>query len=227
MCAQKNSFTVFLVSTRETSRDALSVSLADSGFGIRVFAGVEPFLAARANLLSGCVVLEVEDDGADTLSFLARLSERSRPFAKMPVVLFAAESFSGGIAFARKAFLAGAVDVLPMGFARGDLVSAVVLAYRDAILHGARGAEQTPAVASGGPTATLTRRETEIASLLREGASNRTIGAFLGISPRTVESHKSRLMRKLQVGTKALATTRCASPPQAGRSFDYAPSRGK
>ena len=45
----------------------------------------------------------------------------------------------------------------------------------------------------------LTRREQDVMSYLLRGAANKVIASELGISQRTVESHRARLFRKMQV----------------------------
>ena len=50
-------------------------------------------------------------------------------------------------------------------------------------------------------TAPLTGRERQIAQLLSQGQSSKQIARELGISPRTVDAHRARLMRKLRVST--------------------------
>lgn len=52
-------------------------------------------------------------------------------------------------------------------------------------------------------THTLTAREREILQLLSEGKSNKEIAAATGTSPKTVETHRARIMRKLKVSSVA------------------------
>jgi DNA-binding CsgD family transcriptional regulator len=59
--------------------------------------------------------------------------------------------------------------------------------------------------------ATLTPREQEILGLLADGMTMQQIGRRLGISPRTVETHVSKLYRKLAVRTRVQAVARAAS----------------
>jgi two-component system response regulator NreC len=56
---------------------------------------------------------------------------------------------------------------------------------------------------SNQPTELLTERETEIIKLIAEGFSNKEIGSKLFISHRTVDTHRTNLMKKLDVGNIA------------------------
>lgn len=49
------------------------------------------------------------------------------------------------------------------------------------------------------PYETLTDREREVLQLVGQGHSNQVVGAMLQISPRTVEVHRAKLMRKLNI----------------------------
>ncbi len=65
--------------------------------------------------------------------------------------------------------------------------------------------EQVPrsGLAIGGNGRTLTSREKEVLKLLAEGSSNKEVGARLGISVKTAETHRSRIMKKLRLGSVA------------------------
>jgi len=50
---------------------------------------------------------------------------------------------------------------------------------------------------NGQPTSPLTERETQVVQLLAEGKSNKEVAAELGVSTRTVESHRNHIMHKM------------------------------
>ena len=103
------------------------------------------------------------------------------------------------LATARQAFLAAAVDFVEKPFDGDQLVAAVerALAGRNSAdsAHSAKAAE-APAKPS---LALLSTREREVMHLMVQGMHNRGIAEELGISPRTVEVHKARVMDKLAV----------------------------
>lgn len=189
-------FTVFILGVDSAFRDSLALTLAYRGFGLKLFSNAAEFFAARADESHACVIVCLESSGQIALNFLTELSARSFVDCRIPVLLTASDSFGASIPFVRAAFLAGAVDVLPPRFDCSELFSALdrvaALAERRWVARHAIARETTaPAV--------LTRRESEIAEMVRQGFDNRAIGRSLGISHRTVEIHKTRLLRKLGV----------------------------
>ena len=54
-------------------------------------------------------------------------------------------------------------------------------------------------LSDSGKTPTLSKRETDVLQLVGEGYSSKEIAAFLGISVRTVEAHRSKIMQKLNL----------------------------
>jgi FixJ family two-component response regulator len=113
--------------------------------------------------------------------------------ARLPVIIITGH---GDIAAARQAFKANAVDFLEKPFDDAVLLQAIDKAMQHS-------AEARPGKGSRPQAATLSSREREVLALVVEGVDNRGIAQRLGISPRTVEVHKSRVMAKL--GARNLA----------------------
>jgi FixJ family two-component response regulator len=185
-------FTVFVVDPAPAIRDALTLALGHRGYCLRQFPSRADFLAARAPDWRGCVVAGVDQPAGSGLDFLC-----DRGDSPLPVILTGADL---GAATVRRAFLDGAIDVLPWPVDLDELLAAIARALkrsRELCLAESAGAgrEAIPDV--------LTRREIEVAGLVRLGFDNHSIADRLGISHRTVEVHKSRLMRKL--GVRSLA----------------------
>lgn len=197
MALSKDDFTVFVVDADPVARDALTLALVYRGYCVRQFSSRSDFLAACARGWRGCVVanLEAADGGLD---FLNQAKGRRSTDLPMPVVLTGDVS---SIEVVRRAFLAGAVDVLPKSAGNDELLAAIGRAMQLArdryAAESARPAPRQPVAAP------LTRRELEVATLVRQGYDNRSVGDRLGISHRTVEVHKTRLMRKLGVSSLA------------------------
>lgn len=203
-------FTVFVVDPDPVVRDTLTLALGYRGYCLRQFSSRADFLAARAPDWRGCVVASVEQPAGSGLDFLS-----DRAASPLPLILTGADL---GAATVRRAFLQGAIDVLPSPVDFDELLAAIARALehcREQRVAGSVGAGRE-AISD-----VLTRREVEVAGLVRLGFDNHSIGARLGISHRTVEVHKSRLMRKLGVrslsGLIALAMP-IESPPQARKS---------
>lgn len=181
-------FTVFVVDPNPAIRDALTLALGHRGYCLRQFSSRADFLAARAPDWRGCVVASVEQPAGSGLDFLGDRAE-----SPLAVILTGAALSAGTV---RRAFLGGAIDVLPLPLDLDELLAAIARALK-------RSREQVLAASAGTGreviSQVLTRREVEVAGLVRLGFDNHSIADRLGISHRTVEVHKSRLMRKLGV----------------------------
>lgn len=148
------------------------------------------------------VVLDLVLPGATELSLLERLVE-SWPGVR--VVVLSAHDATSTI---RGALAAGAHGFVPKQTMSVDLVAAIrEVARGGAYLHAALGARLVegppPAPSSSPAVECLSAREREIMLLLARGHTNREIATKLDISVRTAESHRTRLMRKLGVATRA------------------------
>lgn len=178
--------TVFIVEDDPSVRDALALLLSLRGYATAVFACAEDFLGALESHWRGVVVADIRMPGMSGLDMQEVLEKHP---ARLPVIIITGH---GDIAAARRAFKANAVDFLEKPFDEEHLLEAIAKAFMD---------HSTPLepIASGPHSPTLSAREREVMRLVVEGLDNRSIGERLGISPRTVEVHKSRIMSKLGV----------------------------
>jgi FixJ family two-component response regulator len=171
--------TVFIVDDDASVRDSLSLMLSLRGYVTATFGTAEDFLAAVQPDWRGCALLDIRMPGMSGLELQRQLQDK-HPL--LPVVVITAH---GDVAAARQAFLAQAVDFIEKPFEPAQLLSAIQSA-----MHGVRTA------APAEPQSALSPREREVMSLMVSGLHNRRIGEKLGISPRTVEVHKARVMQK-------------------------------
>ena len=149
------------------------------------FACAEDLLSALQPGWTGCLVVDIRMPGMSGLELQAQLVARG---VSLPVIVITAH---GSVAAARQAFLAQAVDFLEKPF-DGELLLRAVEQALDGL----------PADAPADrPKAALTAREGEVLELLVQGLHNRRIAEVLGISPRTVEVHKARVLDKHGVGS--------------------------
>jgi len=182
--------TVFIVDDDAGVRDSLAMLLELKGFPTRTFADAESFLAEYRPEWPGCLVLDLRMPGMSGLELQADLARRGAP---LPVIIVTAH---GDVATTRSALKGGAVDFIEKPIDDQALVAAIAAALdRDAR---ERGRAQAAAGAAE-RFARLTGREREVLALVAEGRHNREIAVALGISPRTVEVYKARMMEKLQV----------------------------
>ena len=179
---------VFIVDDDPSVRDSLALLLSLRGFATRVFANAEDFLGALQPDWRGCVVADIRMPGMSGLELQEHLCRR---VPDLPVIVVTAH---GDVTAARRAFLAEAVDFIEKPFDGEQLIAAI----ERALAGQAATADRLP---SDAPVrSTLTEREREVMLLLAKGLHNRRIAEELGISPRTVEVHRARVLNKTGAG---------------------------
>jgi len=182
--------TVFIVDDDPSVRDSLSLLVSLRGYVTATFSSAETFLSALQPDWRGCVVVDIRMPGMSGLELQQSLSEKG---PMLPVIVITAH---GDVAAARQAFLGDAVDFLEKPFDGAQLLAAIETA-----LGGLRAvtAAQSPSAPPTPIEDRLSAREREVMGLMVKGLHNRLIAEQLGISPRTVEVHKARVMEKLGV----------------------------
>lgn len=190
MTTEAHRQTVFIVDDDPSVRDALALLFSLHGRPTAIFACAEDFLRAIEPGWRGVVIADIRMGGMSGLEMQEVLSRHP---SRLPVIVITAHA---DIAAARQAFKFQAVDFLEKPFDHDQLLASVERAMRD--LPEDRGVIGTRPVST-----TLSSREREVMALVIDGMDNRGIGEKLGISPRTVEVHKSRVMTKL--GARNLA----------------------
>lgn len=186
--------TVFIVDDDPDVRDSLSLLLGLKGYRTQTFARGEDFLAAYEPASPGCLLLDVRMPGLTGLELQAELERRG---VALPVVVITAH---GDVATARAALKGGALDFLEKPVDESMLLEVIEHALGfDAQKRSVRSAaEQRVQLAER-----LTPRETQVMNLYADGKHNREIAELLGISPRTVEVYRARMMEKLQARSLA------------------------
>jgi FixJ family two-component response regulator len=180
--------TVHIVDDDPSVRDSLALLLSLHGHATASFASAEDFLAAARADWAGCAIVDIRMRGMDGLRLLQEMKARA---ILLPTVIVTAH---GDVASARAAFKDDAVDFLEKPFDESALVSAV-----EACLDRERSRLATGDAARRRDESlqALSAREREVLDQLLLGLHNRDIAARLGISPRTVEVHKARILAKL------------------------------
>ncbi len=181
--------TVFLIDDDPGVRDSLALLLSLKGLSAQLFANAESFLGSYQPDQPGCVLTDLRMPGMTGLELQGALRERG---LDVPVVVLTAH---GDVATARAALKNGAFDFLEKPI---DDVMLLEVLHNALRVDRERRAAVTARSSSDRRMERLTEREREILSLLAAGHQNREIAAQLGISPRTVEVHKARIMEKLE-----------------------------
>lgn len=179
---------VYLVDDDAAALDSIAALLTVCGFVPRTFSSGQQFLASARGLPPGCVVSDVRMPELDGLAMLEQLNRLKLPFA----VVFV--TGHGDIRTAVRAIRAGAVDFVEKPIDGGVLVNAIRIAQEELTGSGGQDIRSESSLAR---LAQLTPREKDVFARLVAGMPNKVIAQDLGISPRTVEFHRSRVMAKM------------------------------
>lgn len=186
------------------SFEQLCRALAGWAVNLRRFESPEAFLAGAARLAKGGVIIEISSKDDPRLAKLPDLLGRK---AIRYVIVLASRP---NVPLAVAAMRLGAHDVVVKSAMGARLIKALESAGRRTTV--------IPAAAPD-PLESLSDREKEVLSGLAEGLTNKLIAARLGISYRTVEIHRARLMRKL--GARTLSDVLAIAFAQRGQVASF------
>lgn len=182
---------LFVVDDDAMMRDALSIVFTLAGYRVTGFADAETFLATARNHAPACVLLDLH---LPDKSGVAALKELNAPNYPAPIFIVTGDNDVG---CAVEAVKCGAFDYLVKPFDARSVVMRVggaISAFAKRNAHANRG--NGSMIDFPGQTL-LTPREHEVLTQIAAGASNKEVGRHLGISPRTVEVHRARIMEKI------------------------------
>lgn len=180
---QESSQQVFIVDDDTSVRESLSLLLSMRGLSTQSFASAEDFLEAIQPSWRGCLVLDIRMPGMSGLELQQHLQQRG---CTLPIIIVTGH---GDVAAARQAFKARAFDFIEKPWNVDQLAESIQQAL----------SEQREVSWRQDRLQQLTLREREIVQWIAKGLHSREIGEQLGISPRTVETHRAHIMNKLQV----------------------------
>jgi len=181
---------VYVVDDDAAIRDSLALMLGLAGYATRLFADAESFLVGFRPEWSGCVVADLRLPGLSGIELQSRVRERG---SAIPFVIITAH---GDVPAARAAFLGQAVDFIEKPFDDAQLRGAIETAFG---LETERLGSAELRREDAAKLARLTVREREVLEHTVGGLHAKEVASLLGISPRTVEVHKMRIMEKLGV----------------------------
>lgn len=180
--------TVFIVDDDPAVRDSLGLSLRAAGFDVTPCACAEDFLRIYRPEQRGCVLLDIRMPGMSGIELQEHLGERG---LRIPIVFITGH---GDIPTSVRAIKRGAVDFLEKPFSREDLIGRIEEALeQDALIHD----KDDACTAILARFQRLTPREREVMGLVVSGKANKVIARELGMSYRTVETHRARVMEKM------------------------------
>lgn len=184
--------TVFVVDDDGAVRDALQVLFKSVGIRSRAYATADEFHADFDHECPGCLVLDIRMPGMGGFELQELLNAKE---IAPPIIMM---SGHGDIGMAMNALQAGAIDFIEKPVRACILIERVRTAFE-------RDAEARRRRAQGAATkrhlATLSPREREILNMVVAGMHNKKIAIQLGISHKTVETHRTSIMRKTKAQT--------------------------
>ncbi|HEX2136306.1 MAG TPA: response regulator [Microvirga sp.] len=186
---------IALVDDDPAVRESLATAFERDGFRVRVYDSGRAFLHESASLRPDCLLLGAEISAPSGFEVLDAIGGGRYP---APVIMI---SRQGDVPTAVAAIKAGAHDFIEKPFDADAVVYRVreaVRAYRERPPADGFAAGWCPRAAEA-----LTAREREVLDQIVHGASNKEAGRTLGISPRTVEVHRARIMEKLRARNTA------------------------
>lgn len=168
---------------------SLSLILRREGHDVHTFSTGEAFLAAAADLPPGCVLLDLRLPDLDGLEVQHRLGELDTDHAVVLLTGF------GEVPDAVSAMRAGAVDFLRKPYRRENLLDALGRAGEQIEDNLRQRAER----AKLGAVNTLSERELEVLRALATGKQSKVVAYELGLSIRTIDMHRARIIKRLNV----------------------------
>jgi FixJ family two-component response regulator len=186
--------TVFVVDDDEGVRDSLRFLLKSVGLATKTLASAGEFLAGYDIHQPGCLVLDVRMPAMSGLELQQQLNVRG---AMIPVIFITGH---GDIPMAVEAMQHGAFDFLQKPFRDQDLIDRLQKALAKDAENRAE-LKQREQIRSRFES--LTPREREVLALMVRGLPNKIMAAELGVSQRTVEIHRARVMEKTAAGSLA------------------------
>jgi FixJ family two-component response regulator len=183
---------VYVVDDDDAVRDGLGLVIEMAGFAYQAFESAEQFLAGYTPGQPGCLLLDINMPGLNGLELQEELSRRG---IQLPIIFLTAY---GDIPMTVRAMKAGAVDFMTKPVPSKLLIERI----RDVLAQAKQLHEQYLAEQARYDCINkLTSRELELLPLIAAGLSNKEIARDLGISYRTMEVHRARILEKTGVTT--------------------------
>jgi RNA polymerase sigma factor (sigma-70 family) len=186
--------TAYVVEDDESIRTLWRWLMESNGIAVRTFTSANEFIADFQPGAPGCLVLDLRLPGMSGLELQEHL-KRNR--VEIPIVFVTAH---GDVRTAVTAIQEGAVDFIEKPFSYVQAVSIVQKAFRRDAENRERHARQAQVEAR---LAALTERERAVLRCVIAGKQNKVIADELEISVKTVESHRAKVMEKMEAASVA------------------------
>ena len=194
MKAKDDSPLIYLVDDDEAVRDSLGMLFNSIGLEHEAYGSALDFLERYDDARHSCLVADIRMPGLSGLELQQRLNDQR---AEVPVIFITGH---GDVPMAVTAMKSGASDFIQKPFRDQDLIDRINKALARDLERRKQGAEQDEI---RGRIALLTPREKEVMERVVRGQANKVIAMDLGVSQRTVELHRARVMKKLKLRSVA------------------------
>lgn len=185
---------VFVVDDDQAMRNSLKWLIESVGMQVETYASASEFIDSYYPGRAGCLLLDVRMPGMSGLELQAYLSRQE---IRIPIVIITGH---GDVSMAVRAMKAGAVDFIEKPFNDQALLDSI----RNALdFDEQQRSLQAQRAEIAARLAQLTPREHEVMEMVTDGRSNKEIAAELGVSAKTVEAHRARVMDKMQADSLA------------------------
>ena len=181
--------TVFVVDDEADIRDALRLLLNSVGLEVETFSSAQAFLDTYDPARPGCLILDVRMPGMCGPELQEKLQAKQ---IGIPIIIITGH---GDVPTAVRTMKAGAIDVIEKPFNDQTLLDRVQQALQQDQQQRQERDEREKIAAR---LSLLTPRETEVMKGIVKGKLNKVIAADLGLSTRTVEIHRARIMDKMK-----------------------------
>ena len=199
--------TAIVIDDDDAVRSSLKLLLRSVKLPVVVYASAQEFLPKYSVDQPGCLIVDVRMPGMSGLELQQQLNLRG---AMIPVIFITGH---GDISMAVEAMRQGAFDFLPKPFRDQDLLDRVQKALeKDA--KNRQEIAQTDRVKE--LFESLTPREREVLELVTSGKPNKVMAADLGVSQRTIEIHRARVMEKMHANSLAQLVRMVMSLKESG-----------
>ena len=185
---------VFVIDDDESIREALRSLIRSVGLRVETFASAPAFLESKRPDLPACLILDVRMPGLSGLDLQRDLAEAN---VHIPIIFITGHA---DVPMAVEAMQKGALDFIQKPFRDQDLLDRIGTALQK---DRERRSERRLQADLHERVGTLTKREREVLDLVVTGKPNKVIAYELGVSQRTVEIHRARVMEKMQARSLA------------------------
>lgn len=186
--------TVFVVDDDDAMRNSLEWLIESEGHRVETFGSAQAFLDTYYPGRSGCLLLDVRMPGMSGLELQEHLRQQQ---IRIPVVIITGH---GDVPMAVKAMKAGALDFIEKPFDDDTLLATIQRALE---IDASQRLQQAGRAEYATRLAQLTPREHEVMLMVTDGKSNKEIANELGVSAKTVEAHRARVMEKMEAHSLA------------------------